>query len=214
MRGLPAVAVLAVLSLLCAPAFPASAEPQGRDVPESLYARMERAAAGVSTISSDFVMEKHLAMFRKAVTSKGRFLFRKPDLLRWETTEPVASGFVLNGNEGRRWHERTGGEERFDVRRDPVMRIVSEQILAWAKPDFAWLRKEYRIRLLSEDPLSLRLDPLSPSGAGMPDHLRITLSADERTVRTVEIHDKDGDFTVIRFVGTVLNRPIPPSLFE
>lgn len=211
MRAWPAILVL--LSVLASPAHPGPAEPPPPDATDALFARMEREAAGVSTISSDFVQEKHLAMFRRVVSSKGRFHFQKPDRLRWETTEPVASGFVLTGNTGRRWHQRTGKEEHFDIRRDPVMKIVSDQILAWAKPDIAWLRKEYRIRVLAEQPLSLRLDPLVP-GAGAPDHIRIGFDADGKVVRTVEIHDKDGDSTVIRFVDTVVNRPIAPDLFR
>jgi outer membrane lipoprotein-sorting protein len=205
----------AVSALLLALAVPAlAADETGLpEASDALFARMERAAAEVRTISSGFLQEKRLAVFRSVVSSRGRFHFQKPLLLRWETTEPFASGFVLNGDSGRRWHERTGKEERFDVRRDPVMKAVTEQILAWAKPDFSWLRKEYRIQVLSEAPPAFRLSPRADS-AEAPDHVRITLSADGRHVRVVEIREKDGDSTVIRFVDTVLNRPIPPSLFE
>jgi outer membrane lipoprotein-sorting protein len=200
--------------LAVTPAYAEADESRLPEATDALFARMERVAAGVTTISSGFIQEKHLAVFRSVVSSKGRFYFQKPGLLRWETTEPVASGFVLNGYTGRRWHQRTGKEETFDIRRDPVMKIVAEQILAWAKPDFPWLRKEYRVRVLSEEPLSLRLDPRNGQAVGAPDHLRIVLDAEGKHVRTVEIREKDGDSTQIRFVDTLLNRPIPPSLFE
>jgi len=208
------LAILAFLSAFASPAFPEPGAPQPPDAAAALFSRMERAAGEVKTISSDFVQEKRLAIFEKVISSRGLFRFQKPDRLRWESTEPVASGFVLNGNKGRRWHQRTGKVEHFDIRREPVMKIVSDQILAWAKPDFAFLRREYRIRVLAEHPLSLRLDPLSPPAAGMPDHLRITFSPDDRYVRTVEIHEKDGDSTVIRFIGTIVNQPIDPDQFQ
>ncbi len=219
MRTFPALlaslALLSFLSAAASPALPGPDEPKEREeAAAELFGRMEREAVEVRTISSDFIQEKHLAMFQKVVSSKGRFLFQKPDRLRWESTEPVASGFVLNGTRGRRWHQRTGRDERFDIGSEPVMKIVSEQILAWAKPDFARLRREYRIRILSEEPLTLRLDPLSAPGAGAPDHLRISFGPDRRFVRSVEIHEKDGDSTRILFVDTVVNRPIAPSLFE
>jgi outer membrane lipoprotein-sorting protein len=211
MRRRPAIAALLWVVVSAASAGLAAGPP---DATADLFRRLEKAAAGVTTVASDFIQEKHLAMFHQAIRSRGRFRFRKPDSLRWEYTEPVASGFVLNGTRGRRWHERTGSDERFDVRRDPVMKIVSEQILAWAKPDFDWLRREYRIRVLSDSPPTLRLEPQAPPGAGTPDHLRIVFSPDGRSVRTVEIHDRDGDFTVIRFVDTVVNGPIAPDQFE
>jgi len=62
---------------------------------DGVLARLEREAAKVTTLSSDFVQEKHLAMFAEVMTSKGRFAYARPDRLRWELLEPVATGFVL-----------------------------------------------------------------------------------------------------------------------
>ncbi len=205
---------LALALAVAGPAFPVTGETETADAPATLLRRLERAASGVSTLASDFVQEKHLAMFKTVVTSKGRFHYRKPDRLRWELTEPFASGFALNGNQGRRWHRRTGRTESFDIRQDPIMKAVSDQIFAWANADFAGLGREYRILILSEHPVSLRLEPLSAAMAASLDHLRITFSPDGRFVRSVEIHDKDGDSTRIRFVDTVVNPPLGPDLFR
>ena len=178
-----------------------------------LFALLERQAVGVRTLASDFVQEKHLAMFKTVLVSKGRFNFQKPDLLRWELTSPVVSGFVLNGDQGRRWHERTGRTESFSISREPVMKLVSEQLFAWARADFSWLRKEYRISVLAESPAALRLEPRTAAGAGFLHHLLITFSADGRYLRSVELHEKDGDFTRISFVNTRVNAPLPADLF-
>ena len=179
----------------------------------ALFEALEKTAGGVRTLSSDFVQEKHLSMFKTVMSSKGRFYFSKPDLLRWEMTAPVASGFVLKGDKGRRWHERTGRTENFLISQEPVMKLVSEQLFAWAKADFAWLRKEYRIAVLGESPVALRLEPRSAATAGFLNHLLIDFSADGRYVRSVELHEKDGDFTRIRFVNTTVNKQLPADLF-
>ncbi len=179
----------------------------------ALFSSLERTAGGVKTLSSDFVQEKHLSMFKTVLSSKGRFYFSKPDLLRWELTAPVASGFVLKGEKGRRWHERTGRTESFQISQEPVMKLVSEQLFAWAKADFQWLKKEYRISVLSESPVALRLEPRSAASAEFLHHLLINFSADGRYVRSVELHEKDGDFTRIRFVNTAVNKPLSADLF-
>jgi outer membrane lipoprotein-sorting protein len=178
-----------------------------------VFSRLEKTAGEVKGLTSDFVQEKHLSMFKTVIISKGRFNFSKPDKLRWELTSPVASGFVLNGGKGRRWHERTGRSENFDINQEPVMKLVSDQLFAWAKADFTSLRREYRISVLSESPVSLRLEPLSAAAAGFLDHLLISFSADGRYVRSVEVHEKDRDFTRIRFINTAVNKPLPPDLF-
>ncbi len=183
------------------------------DSSTTLFTSLERTASGVKTISSDFVQEKHLSMFKTVMSSKGHFYFSKPDLLRWELTTPVASGFVLKGEKGRRWHERTGRTESFQISQEPIMKLVSEQLFAWARADFPWLKKEYRINVLNESPVALRLEPRSAATAGFLHHLLINFSADGRYVRSVELHEIDGDFTRIKFVNTAINKPLQADLF-
>lgn len=191
----------------------AAAEPLTTPDPAAIFSSLERKAVTVKTLSSDFVQEKHLSMFKSVLTSKGRFYFSKPDLLRWELISPVASGFVLKGDKGRRWHERTGRSESFQISQEPIMKLVSDQLFAWGKADFKWLDKEYRISVLSESPVALRLEPRSAEAAGFLHYLLINFSADGKYVRTVELHEKDGDFTRIRFVNASINKPLPANLF-
>jgi outer membrane lipoprotein-sorting protein len=179
----------------------------------ALFASLERTAGSVQTLASDFVQEKYLGMFKTVLSSKGRFYFSKPDLLRWELTAPVASGFVLKGEQGRRWHERTGRTENFQISQEPIMKLVSDQLFAWARADFTWLEKEYRISVLSESPVALRLEPRSAAIAGFLHHLLINFSADGRYVRNVELHEQDGDYTRINFLNTAVNKPLPADIF-
>lgn len=205
--------LLLLIGFLLLAAGPVTGETLPPDGSAAIFTSLERTAGTVRTISSDFVQEKHLSMFKTVLTSKGRFYFSKPDLLRWELTAPVASGFVLKGEKGRRWHERTGRSENFQINQEPVMKLVSDQIFAWARADFQWLKKEYRISVLDESPVALRLEPRSVATAGFLHHLLITFSADGRYVRSVELHEKDGDFTRIRFVNAAVNKPLQADLF-
>ena len=205
--------ILSMIFIVSASLSSAQCETKQTGLSSPLFSRLEESAVGVKTLASDFVQEKHLSMFKTVLVSKGRFYFKKPDQLRWELTEPVASGFVLNGHKGRRWHERTGRSETFDINQEPVMKLVSDQLFAWAKPDFAWMQREYRITVLDESPVSLRLEPLSPAVGGFLHHLLITFSTDGKYVRSVEVHEKDGDFTRIRFVNTAVNKSLRSDLF-
>lgn len=199
--------------MLCAAGSAVAGEAPAPAGNEALFSSLEKTAGSVKTLSSDFIQEKHLEMFKTVVNSKGHFYFSKPDLLRWELTAPVASGFVLKGEKGRRWHERTGRKENFLISQEPVMKLVSDQLFAWARADFPWLKKEYRIAVLNEAPVTLRLEPRSAATAGFLHHLLINFSADGRYVRSVELHEKDGDFTRIRFQNTAVNRTLPADLF-
>jgi outer membrane lipoprotein-sorting protein len=180
--------------------------------PDAVLDRLNELAAGVDTLASDFSQEKYLSVFQDVLPAKGRFYYRKPDHLRWEMISPVTSGFVLRGETGRRWQEAGSRGERFDIAREPVMKIVADQLLAWTRADFEALRRDYRISLAGEAPVRLRLDPKG-AAAGFLDYLSITFAPDGRHVQQVEVHEQGGDYTRITFHHTVVNGPLADDLF-
>jgi len=204
---------LVLLLMLLTWIAPALAEEDPGLTLDRILAELERSAAGIETLASDFVHEKHLEMFQETLVSRGRFYFARPDRLRWEMTEPVASGFLLNGDSGQRWHERAGAAVPFDIAREPGMQLIAEQLLAWARVDIVWLVQQYRMTLLSEEPVSLKLVPLQAGAEQFLDYLQISFDAQRRHVETVEVHEPGGDTTRISFVGTELNQPLDPALF-
>ncbi len=167
----------------------------------------------MKSLAAQFVQEKHLEMFQEVLESKGRFYYVRPDRLRWELTEPVPSGFVIEGGKGRRWHDRTGETETFKVESDPAMRLISEQLFAWARVDLDWLEKQYAMTVLQESPVVLRLTPRAERAGDYLDHLRIEFSAQGSHVRVVKMVEKGGDFTRILFRDTQFNGAIDEELF-
>ncbi|MDO3379813.1 LolA family protein [Geoalkalibacter halelectricus] len=191
--------------------WPGTALAAGADM-DSVLNRLQEIGGRIETLSSDFSQEKYLSVFQEMLPAAGRFYYRKPDQLRWELTSPVTSGFVLKGKQGRRWSQAGDAGERFDISREPVMKIVAEQLLAWTRADFDRLRTEYDMRLLKESPVTLRLDPKG-GAAGFLDYLQITFAESGGHVQQVEVHEKGGDFTRIIFHGTAINQPVADELF-
>ena len=168
---------------------------------QQVLGKLQRDAAKVETLSSNFVQEKYLEIFDDVLVAKGVFHYRRPDALRWELLEPIKTGFVLDGEKGRRWHERAGSSESFTIARDPVMNIVARELLAWTRVDLDELAQRYTIRVEDAAPVRLRLEPLTDT-AGFLDHLLIEFAAEAGHVRQVEVHEPGGDFTRIRFTDT------------
>jgi hypothetical protein len=204
---------LALLLMLLVWFTPASAEEDTGLALDRVLTELESSAAGIETLASNFVQEKYLEMFQETLVSSGRFSFAQPDRLRWEMLEPVASGFLLNGTNGKRWHERAGAAVPFDIAREPGMKLIAEQLLAWARVDIVWLVQQYRMTLMSEEPVTLKLVPLQAGAEQFLDYLQISFDAQRRYVETVEVHEPGGDFTRIRFAETELNQPLDPALF-
>ncbi len=177
--------------------------------------QITRAAQEVETLHSDFVQEKYLSMFEEKLASTGQFYYQRPDLLRWELLTPIASGFVIKGDGGRRWHQNIAGSEVFKLDQDKAMALIAQQLFAWAKADLVWLHSHYAITMVprsAQQPIQLRLIPPAAS-AGFLSYLMITFAADASYVDTVEIHENDGDYTIINFNNTVVNARIESSIF-
>ncbi len=178
-----------------------------------LLAELKLAAAETETLSSRFVQEKNLSIFAEKLLSQGRFVFQKPDRLRWELLTPAASGFVLQGAKGERWNGLSREKSRFSVESDPIMGMIAQQLLAWARVDIDWLEKRYRLELQSSEPVSLRLYPLDPGEAGFIDYLQIQFASDRRHIAEVLMVEKEGDSTLIIFSDVEINTELPAGTF-
>jgi outer membrane lipoprotein-sorting protein len=197
----------AIVCLLLAAAAPLpAAGPQ-----DEVLARLARGAAGIETVQGSVKQEKRLEMFRDTVVSRGRFAYRSPDRLRWELTDPVATGFVITGSKGRRWHGLTGKTEPFSLESDPMMRVVAGQILASVRADFSPLQKEYRISVSSASPVTLLLEPLVPNA--FVERVTVTFSKESDHVESVAVREKGGDQTTFSFSDVEVNRPLPDGTF-
>ena len=182
-----------------------------RDI-DAVLQELRVQATAVESISSEFSQESHLSVFEETIVSNGRFLFRKPDKLRWEYLHPITEGFALDGNQGVRWTETT--KTSFSLRSDPLMNIVARQLLAWAIFDLEWLSAEYDIALAGESPVLLKLVPKDPDTSQVLKHLLIEFSVSSNTVQRVEIHDQSGDLTRILFENSHVNTPLDNGMFR
>ena len=59
-----------------------------------VFSRINRSVKMVQTMSSAFEQERHAAMLKDAMISRGRFFFAKPDKIRWETIDPSPQAFL------------------------------------------------------------------------------------------------------------------------
>lgn len=180
----------------------------------ALLAELKLAATETQTLDSDFTQEKHLAVFAEKLISRGRFVYRQPDSLRWELLEPVASGFVLEGNRGRRWNRLSGEQGRFSADKDPVMGMIARQLLAWARVDVDWLTSRYRMELEALEPVTLKLLPRDEGEAGFIDHLKIVFAEDRSHVGAVHMVEQGGDMTLLLFDNVRINEALAADAFK
>jgi outer membrane lipoprotein-sorting protein len=180
---------------------------------DEIFARIKQAASEVQTLSGEFSQEKHLEILEKVSVSRGKFFYKTPDSLRWEINEPVATGFIVTGDKGKKWRGKAGARQSFELKKEPVIKIITDQIFAWARADFNWLETGYNITVLEENPVTLKLVPLSVAEKKYIDHIKLIFSSTENYVSTIEIHEAGGDYTQIKFFDMTINQPLQEDLF-
>jgi outer membrane lipoprotein-sorting protein len=190
-----------------------SPESKAKENKSKIFSLIAAGASAVQTLSSDFSQERHLSMLKEPLVSTGRFAYEKPDRLYWETLKPEPMGFVVQGDKAKRWSGDPGKAETLEVNQEFMIRAIVEQVFAWARADFAWLEKRYRISVREESPFLLKLIPLSFQEKKFLAYITITFSEDWTYVRLVELREKGGDFMRLRFMNTLLNPALPKDLF-
>jgi len=183
------------------------------NVKSDVFARIRQAASNVRALAGEFTQEKHLEMLENAPVSRGKFFFQSPDRLRWEVYEPAAMGFIVNGDKGKRWKGKAGARQTFDLKKEPVIRIITDQVFAWARADFERLEAGYDITILGEDPVTLKLVPLSGTEKKYLGWIKLVFSPSEDYVSAIEIHETGGDYTRISFVDMAVNMPLQEDTF-
>jgi outer membrane lipoprotein-sorting protein len=189
-------------------------EAKPKDNKFKIFAQIAEGASTVRSLSSDFIQERVLSMLKEPLISTGKFAFEKPDLLYWEVLKPSPMRFVVQGEKARRWSGDSKVPEVLEIEQEPMIKAIVEQVFGWARADFNWLEKRYRITVNQESPYALKLVPLSFQEKKFLSYITIVFSEDWTHVRSVELHEKSGDLTRLRFMNTLLNPALPKDFFE
>ncbi len=190
----------------------------GKDIPpfpddREILEKIRQAVQGIEALAGAFTEEKRLVLFKEPVVLSGLFYYLKPDRLRWEYRTPEQQGFAVSKEKGVQWRGDDPRAIPFNVHSTPaVMRFV-EQVLLWIRGDFSRIQERYRISVPTKDPVAVMLIPLSKAEKALIDRILIVFSTDLRHVRTVDIHEADGDASRIRFTRIRINPFIDPALF-
>ena len=207
--------VIIIALILSLPAFVlGQTRSENSDNRNRIFSEIASSASQVETFSCDFLQEKYMSILDNVLISKGRLYYKRHNRLRWEINHPATSGFAVNGDQAKRWEGDSGRTQTFKVNQVPFIKIFTDQVFSWASADFKRLKKRYHIKVLSDKPIQLMLLPISPQEKKYLDNFRISFTADASYVSAVEVHEPDGDFTRIHFLNTVINHPLPDSLFN
>ena len=167
---------------------------------QKIIQKMASSAEKIRTIECSFTQTRQSKMLGEAQVSEGKMQCRQPDMLRWEYTSPRRNTIVLEGNEASLLGG-TGKESRnrfIASMARMIMNSVAGKCLTDSKTFSVTAREmptEYAATLV----------PLRKDMKRLYAKLVLHYDIRQETVTGVELHEKNGDRTLIELHDIRIN---------
>ncbi|WP_426669434.1 outer membrane lipoprotein carrier protein LolA [Mucilaginibacter sp. McL0603] len=168
-------------------------------------------AKKTETITSDFVQEKNLSMLSEKIVSKGKFWFKKDNMLRMEYSKPFEYLMILNKDN---MYIKDGQKEnKVSTKSSKLFQQINKitidciQGTVFSNPDFRTKAYENKNSYLIE---------LTPADKALKEFFKainVIIEKNGYEVTTIEMDENSGDNTIIRFTNREINTPIPDAIF-
>ena len=180
---------------------------------EALIESVVERQRALHTLEAEFIQLKESAMLLEAVESTGIFLFRAPDLARWDYRRPDPMVVVFADDTVTTYHPTQARAERIKVS-SKQRRFV--RVLAGTQP-LDDLTSHFSITLADPGGQARYLLTLRPVGNMLSKKLRsVEIEVDRKLLLpvVVEYNEADGDTTRYEFTKMVINPEIDDSRFH
>ncbi len=185
----------------------ASIEAQTLTVDEVVQ-RIRESREKTKDFSADLLQEKKISLLKEKVISKGRIRFKKPDKISIEFFHPETSQMVYDGKTFLLYFKEEKMAERYQVQGNPVV----EKYLLFSKDPFQEKLAQWRIVEDRETVLALEILPKVKDPLFVKT--RMWISKKDWIITGMEMVEKNGDTTTLRYSNMRLNMGLADSDFE
>ena len=169
------------------------------------------ASQKTTSIKSDFVQEKNLSMLSEKIISKGKFWFKKDNLVRMEYVQPFQYLMIINKNnifikDGQKENKVSTTSNKLFQQINKIT-VDCVQGTALSNTDFSYKVFE------NEKAFLVELTPAAKNLKAYFKTINITVDKKDYSVFKIDMRELSGDDTVINFINKEMNTTIPDALF-
>ena len=175
-------------------------------------AKLADMAKSTMTIQSEFVQTKHMDFLTEDLVTKGRFLFKKENKIRWEYTEPYQ--YVIVMNEGKILIVDGEKENKFDIKSRIIFNRINEMMLNTIQGKVL-NNDDFESKFFQSDKhFIVKMKPITKKMQKYVEGIEIYFGKSDYHVSMIEINELSGDFTKISFINRVSNVTIADEKFK
>jgi outer membrane lipoprotein-sorting protein len=176
-----------------------------------LKQKIENMSKTTSSIESDFIQEKNLSMLSEKVTSKGHFIFKKDNLLRWEYSSPSKYLIVINKDKVIIKDEKK--TTRYDMNSNKVFKEINDIMLSCVQGTIFKSQKFKTHYFENEKFFKLELIPQVKTMKETFKKINLYFDKNVTSVAKMEMIENNDDLTSLDFSNKKLNAAVSETIF-
>ena len=170
-------------------------------------------ASSIKTMKCDFVQTKSLKMLGDKMISKGQMWCQQPNVLRWQYNSPYTYTFILNNNKV--MVKKGNHSDVIDVNKNKmfkeIARIMMNSVLGKVLTD----KTDFKASVVQKGQYYIvTLIPQKKEMKQMFKKILLHYDTKLKLVTKVEMHEKNGDTTLIELNNIKKNTQINASQFK
>ncbi len=173
---------------------------------------LAKTAKETRTIQSDFVQEKNLSVLSEKIITKGSFMFKKDNMLRWQYTDPFQYLIIMNKNKV--YIKDDSRENKYDMQSNKMFQEINNMIVNSVQGNVL-NSKDYHIKYYQNEKYYLvDLTPLNKNMKGFLKTISLYFDKKDFTVSKLTMTEPSGDYTNIAFINKKVNAEISDEKFH
>jgi len=169
------------------------------------------ASQKTTSVKSDFTQEKNLSLLADKIISKGKFWFKKENMVRMEYTQPFQYLMIINGQNI--YVKDSQKENKISAKSNKLFQQINKIIIDCVKGE-ALESGDFSARIFEgKENYLVELSPVNKSLQSLFKNINVIVEKKNYEVAGIEMHEPSGDNTIIHFNNRQLNTTIPDALF-
>lgn len=170
-------------------------------------------AISMKTMTCNFEQIKELSFLNDKSISKGLLFYKKPNKVRWEYKHPYSYIFIMNGEKVIIQSENNKNE--INLNSSKQFQQISKIILGGVSGNGLTNSSDFHILFYtSNEDYKLQLQPLKKEIKSLFSQINLFVSKGDGSINKVEMIEKTGDKTIIRFLSMKRNMLLNDEVFS
>lgn len=173
--------------------------------------KITEASKKINTIQCDIEQQKQVSMLADKAVSKGKFYFKRTNMVRIDYTKPTKNLVVMNA--GKMLVQDDKKTSKMDMHRSKMFQQLSNIIIGSIDGSL-FTGKDFKVSYAeSKTQVQVTLKPVSKTLANYLSTIELVLDKKDYTAVSLQMNEPSGDNTLLLFTNKQLNVAVADDLF-